>query len=321
TTDSGEYGVTILVNEASTFTLIAWRDGYTTRTDAYPALQSSPVNLSLHRIASPTPSPTATPNLSSTPNPTVTPSSTPSATPAHSPTPTPTPTHVPSPTPPHSPTPSPTRMPSPTRIPSPSPTPTAVSRTYTGLVVDDVTSLPISQAHVFAQGLTSDSCVTTDSGEYGVTILVNEASTFTLIAWRDGYTTRTDVYPALQSSPVNLSLHRIASPTPSPTATPNLTSTPNPTVTPSSTPSATPSATPQLTITPRPTPTTTPVPTPSLSRVQDYLLGKSNLSPSERIAADLNHDGKVDIADYILLLHLSLEGDNKREKPVRVHSH
>ncbi|MCX7048513.1 MAG: FG-GAP-like repeat-containing protein, partial [Candidatus Sumerlaeota bacterium] len=259
TTGSGEYSVTILVNEASTFTLTASRDGYTTRTDVYPALQSSPVNLSLHRIASPTPSPTATPNLTSTPNPTVTPSPTPSATPAHSPTPTPTPTptHVPSPTPPHSPTPSPTRM------PSPSPTPTAVSKTYSGLVVDDVTSLPIAQAHVLAEGLTSDSCVTTAPGEYGVTILVNEASTFTLIAWKDGYTTTTDTYPALQSSPVNLSLHRIASPTPCPTATPNLTSTPSPTAAPSPTPNPTPAHSPTPTRIPSPTPPNSPTPRPT----------------------------------------------------------
>lgn len=78
----------------------------------------------------------------------------------------------------------------------------------------------------------------------------------------------------------------VVSPTPTLTPTPTSTPTPVPTLTP--TPTSTPMPTPTPTQTPTPTPTPTPIPLPG----------------------DINHDGKVDIFDYNLLLeNFSWEGN------------
>lgn len=99
------------------------------------------------------------------------------------------------------------------------------------------------------------------------------------------------------------------SPTPEETPTPTPTSTPEETPTPSPTPTETPDVTPTPTPTPEitPTPIETPTPTPissiTIQDVANYILGKRNFTPSEFDEADINNDGKVDIADIVYRLN------------------
>jgi len=96
-------------------------------------------------------------------------------------------------------------------------------------------------------------------------------------------------------------------PTPYPTLTPTPTPSPSLTVSPSPTQSLTPTASltpsPSPTATPPPTPSPTPAPSPAptpIPVILDSILGRISTTSSH----DANHDGRVDISDWVTVLRL-----------------